>query len=116
NRRSNNNTPDSFSSLVTTGYSAEFNHSFSSRWFLRASASRAHMDRDSLITAKFTNAPVNSAGTTRAPSPTTGAIEVVPTVRGDLLASPDGQLAYDNLASNAAQINLLGHFDFNRVS
>ena len=70
------------------------------------------MDRDSLFTSKFVTTPVRTAGSTLAPSPTTGLPIATPTVVGDLLASPDGQLGLDNLASDSVQINLLGHFDF----
>jgi len=112
NRRSNTNTPQSFADVVTTAFSADFGHKFSSRWWLRASARRTHMDRDSMITSKFVTTPVLEAGSTLAPSATTGQPVTTPTIIGDLLASPDGQLGLDNLASDSVHLNLLGHFDF----
>jgi outer membrane receptor for ferric coprogen and ferric-rhodotorulic acid len=117
NRRSNTQTPDSFADVVTNTFGAEINHKFSARWWLRAAAVRTHMDRDSLLTPIWFDTPVTAAGTTLSPHPVTGQPVATPTARGDILASADGgTLMFDNLASDSAQINLLGHFDFNRGS
>lgn len=117
NRNSNTQTPDSFSDVLTKTFGAEINHKFSERWWLRAAAVRTHMDRDSLLTPIWIDTPVTVAGTTLSPHPVTGLPVAVPTARGDILASADGgQLQFDNLASDSAQINLLGNFNFERYS
>jgi outer membrane receptor for ferric coprogen and ferric-rhodotorulic acid len=113
NRYTNLITPDSFADVVTTTAQLEFNHELSPNWWIRAAGSRTHMDRDSLLTPAFNNIPVTVAGSTLAPSPANGQPVATSTARGDLLASADGgQLAYDNLASDSVQVNLLGELNF----